>query len=653
MASRFERLLLTSVLAVVRRPRLTLGVAAAVLVACVVLAKARLPMSADQNKLFSADVPFFKDYLRFVELFPENEAIYLILEARDPAAPPPPITRWTAAAEAVAARLRQLPHAVKSVDQRVPIDALGDQGLLFDDAEGVRQTIEQARPFVPLVKLWAEESNLATRLLGRVPIDRFLGALALRASDAEAGAFVARLAESWNKTLSNPPPAASQAGDSRSATPQAADVVVPDLESLDPPTSPGRLGYYWVADETDPARQRHLLLVRVYPNVDYRDPNSLSDAFDAIRGAARDEVAKFPEFTIGASGRPALEAEEMRTTDRDATRSEILALSLVFVGLVVTLRSLWLAAVAEVALAVAIGWTFGWAAVSVGELNLLSMVFLIALIGIGMDYLVQILTRYVQELARHGRDRAEGIWLRVFKHVGPPINTACAGAAGAFLVSALTDFKGAADLGVIAGGGLLLCLVSGYTVLPALLTVFPPTRLINAMMEDGSRRRNLSLGEDPDRTWDGAPDPGLRQGSGAGVLSASVRGRRSLALPLVWGALLVVATPFMFRARFDPGLLELQAQNLESVQLVRKLSTWSAVVLSTDLDTLRAARAALAEADTVAGTDSILNAHDNAAWLAAGPNRLPDIDWSAPAAVAAGDVPRIANKARVLAGRFA
>src|SRR6185369_9906386 len=151
--------------------------------------------------------------------------------------------------------------------------------------------------------------------------------------------------------------------------------------------------------------------------------------------------------------------------------AEIIALVAVFIGLALMLRSLWLALAGEIALGVGIGWTFGWATLAVGELNLLSIVFLLALIGIGMDYLVQILTRYRQEVAR--RSEPETIWIGVFHHVALPINTACMGAAGAFLVSVLTPFRGAAQLGIIASGGLLLCLLAGYVILPAMLTIWP------------------------------------------------------------------------------------------------------------------------------------------------------------------------------------
>src|SRR5213076_1019368 len=165
------------------------------------------------------------------------------------------------------------------------------------------------------------------------------------------------------------------------------------------------------------------------------------------------------EFTVGITGRPALEADEMRTTDRDSHRAEVVALTAVFIGLVVVLRSVWMALAGEIALGVGIGWTFGWATISIGELNLLSIVFLLALIGIGMDYLVQVLTRYREQAQR--RSTPQTIWTAVFRQVAAPINTACAGAAGAFLVAIFTEFRGAAELGIIAGGGLLLCLLAG------------------------------------------------------------------------------------------------------------------------------------------------------------------------------------------------
>src|SRR3954463_10491303 len=96
-----HRGILIGVLAIVARPKTSLFVSAIVLAICVGAAAMRLNISTDQNKLFDPKVAFFKDYLRFVELFPENEAIYVVVQARDPKSPPPAVKRWTALADAI------------------------------------------------------------------------------------------------------------------------------------------------------------------------------------------------------------------------------------------------------------------------------------------------------------------------------------------------------------------------------------------------------------------------------------------------------------------------------------------------------------------------------------------------------------------------
>jgi predicted RND superfamily exporter protein len=601
----FHRPLLVAVLHVVTHPKRALSIALIVLAGCLGLAYFRLNISTDQNRLFDPTVPFFRDFLRFGELFPENEALYIVVERARPADPEPPVRRWTQIADDLAARLRTLTSAVHSVDAKVPVERLGTQGLLFDSHARVQQAFADVKRFVPLAKLWAEEPNSLTRLLGTTPIERFVTALRAQPIDTETAGFVKLLADSWNEALAHPD------------QPLTVGAGLPDLAAADA-SDPSRLGYYYVPDESNP--KNHLLLVRVYPDIGYQSLTEVSEKVGEIRAAVEAVTRQYPEFKVGLSGRPALEADEMRTTDADSNKAEIVALIAVFIGLAVVLRSMWLALAGEIALCVGIGWTFGWATVSIGELNLLSIVFFLALIGIGMDYLVQILTRY--RLERSRRAHPATIWIGVFRHVAAPINTACLGAAGAFLVSALTRFRGAAQLGIIAGGGLLLCLVSGYVVLPALLTLFP-----------------------------GKPAPRediLNNLSGAGRTPA----RGSLWPPVVWAILLAAGIGFA-QTEFDPGLLKLQAPNLESVKLISKLQTWSAVVLTKDLTVLGEARRRLHESPQISHTESILIAYDNLDWLRAHEAELPAVNWSTPQDVRPQDLASLATKTSGLADAFA
>jgi predicted RND superfamily exporter protein len=596
-----HRRILKSVLSIVRHPWIALAVVAASVTVCSLLASTLLNISTDQNELFSAKPVFFRNYLLFIGRFTENEAIYVVIEPRDPSAKPS-VEQWAAVADHITDRLRSIPE-VLSAYCRVPIDQLGRQGLLFENPKKLPQEFAAVQQLAQLTRIWGAKPSFEISLLGRTPIERFLSGVAARPTDENA-AFMNILAGSWAAAIRHP--------DQKLGVGNG----VVDFRAIGA-TDPTQLGYFYVPDETD--RSRHRVLVRVYPQRIFNTLTAVTRTINVIRRTAVDAGADFPDFQIGVTGRPALDADQMAATDADSHKAEVISLIVVFIGVAVMLRSLWMALAAEIALGVGIGWTFGWATATIGKLNLLSLVFLIALIGIGMDYLVQILTRYRLEARRY--HRPQEVWVRVFHYVGPPINTACLGAAGAFLVAIFTDFRGAAELGIIAGGGLILCLIAGYVVLPALMTIFPP------------KLKPLDVSE---RFKPAVPQKGMRR----------------LALPAVWAGLLAVGSHYMPSTHFDPGLISLQAPNLPSVQLIKTLQTWVAVALSKDTQKLREARAQVADLPVVASTESILDAQDNAQWLRAHASEIPKIDWTPPTPVDPGDLSKLADKADHLANVF-
>jgi hypothetical protein len=118
---------------------------------------------------------------------------------------------------------------------------------------------------------------------------------------------------------------------------------------------------------------------------------------------------------------------------------------------------------------------------------------------------------------------------------------------------------------------------------------------------------------------------------------------------VIWVVLLGVGARFVFETGFNPSLLELQAQNLESVRLVRKLETWFEVVMSKDLGALRAARGAVADSPVVERTESVLRAYDNYDWLKSRRGDLPGINWSEPPELGPRELQNLARLARTLA----
>ena len=113
--------------------------------------------------------------------------------------------------------------------------------------------------------------------------------------------------------------------------------------------------------------------------------------------------------------------------------------------------------------------TFGVATLAVGHLNILSICFAAIMIGLGVDFGIHFVTRYLflrQELY----EMDESLVL-TGQSVGTGILTSALTTAIAFASAALTGYPGLAELGIIAAGGILVCALMTFTFLPALIAL--------------------------------------------------------------------------------------------------------------------------------------------------------------------------------------
>jgi hopanoid biosynthesis associated RND transporter like protein HpnN len=266
-------------------------------------------------------------------------------------------------------------------------------------------------------------------------------------------------------------------------------------------------------------------------------------------------LKKLPEFagvTVGLTGTPVLEHEEMVTSKRDITLATAITVVLTVILLLVAFRGFVNTVAAMVALAVAISLSFGFATLAVGHLNILSSVFAIMLIGIGIEYGIQVVLRYQEEVAR-GRVKDEALRVSLSRN-GWPIVMAAATVAAAFGTFALTDFKGIAELGIIAAGGVAICVLVTFTVLPALLVL-----LANGKEENEERgARNEEKNDDP------------RSSNLRARAARALFGYPRIVLPIA--LILAVACLWpLSRSEFDYNLMNMQAKGLDSVTYAYKL----------------------------------------------------------------------------------
>jgi len=273
---------------------------------------------------------------------------------------------------------------------------------------------------------------------------------------------------------------------------------------------------------------------------------------------------------VGLTGIPILDADETRVCLRDSTICSLLAVGVIGLLLYICFHGWQLPLLTVLSLAMAIAWTFGYLTLVIGHLQLLSIVFTVILLGLGIDFGIHLVSRF--ELVRHHHGPGpEGFRLALvdtMQSTGPGMLTGALTTAVAFGTTVFTDFRGVAEMGHIAGVGVLLCLLSMVTVLPALLRLFH-FRLDQVVPVD---QRWVDL-----HTY--------------GWLGPLVR--RPLATMLIALVVIVAAGWVLPRTRFDNNLTNLYPKRMPSIAWQQRISEhsdlaiWYGVSVTDDLEEAR------------------------------------------------------------------
>ena len=169
----------------------------------------------------------------------------------------------------------------------------------------------------------------------------------------------------------------------------------------------------------------------------------------------------------------------------------------------------------------------------VGSLNLLSIAFAVLFVGLGVDFGIQFSVRYRSE--RFKNDDLREALAEAARRSAVPLSLAAMATAAGFLCFLPTDYKGIAELGKIAGAGMLFAFLSSITALPALL------RLLNP--------------------------PGESEPVGYAFLAPVDRFLEDYRVPIIVGTLLVAIAglPLLYFMKFDFNPINLRNSKVESI----------------------------------------------------------------------------------------
>ncbi len=510
-----------------------------------------LHLNSNQDALVSPSVPFQKRYLEHLENFGDQEYLFVVIQTGGTEEGK---KRAAEFAERLNARLQKQPDLIQAVYYSISPADLGDGALLFASPDEALKLTRMISFLAPFVDRWvhdgslggffsmvaellggrrAEDGGQKTEVRGQRSEDRGQGLVNMdSALLGQALGFLEGLLVNMDETLSGKKPDGS-------------------LFNL----SQGRGEYFFTASG-------RLLVMRILPAKDFGALDVVGKPLAAVRKALETTRAEFPDLAVGLTGRPALQADEMETTDRDMTRAAVIAVLLIGVLFMIVLHGWLRPFLVLLSLAMAMAWSFGFATVTVGELNLLSVIFALVLVGIGVDFGIHVVMRYVEA---HGKGLGveDAVRASLFR-TGPGVILGAVTSVCAFYSILGSDFTGLAQLGLIGGTGVLFCLVSMMLVLPAMLLLAGKKNLFPSSMP-----RIMAM-----------------------PLLERVFKRPKLVL-IILLTITLLALPGLFKVRFNYNLLELQARGLESVEYERILietadeSTWYAIISAKTLEQVK------------------------------------------------------------------
>lgn len=217
-------------------------------------------------------------------------------------------------------------------------------------------------------------------------------------------------------------------------------------------------------------RRRFIL---AQPVLDFASFQPAATAIATIR--ARAAALGFdaePGVRVRLTGAPVMFQEELQSVRSGMGFAGLLSVTLVTLLLAIGLRSARLVVATLVTLLAGLVWTAGFAAVAVGELNLISVAFAVLFIGLSVDFGIHFALRY-QEAADRGAPDTRAALIEAARSVGGPLVLCAVAAAVGFLAFFPTSYRGLSELGLISGAGMFIALFANLTLLPALLSLLP------------------------------------------------------------------------------------------------------------------------------------------------------------------------------------
>lgn len=414
----------------IRRAWLIVLASVLVLAASTVYVARHFAINTDVSNLLSPNLPWRQRELAYQKAFPQQATSILAVVSA-----PTPEFAGAAAAGLVARLVPQTAH-FHSVTAPQGGAFFARNGLLYLPPDELAERMQRLKQGVPLIRVLASDQSL--RGLAQ--------ALSMTLQGVAAGRI------------------------SLNAMARPINSVADTLNSL---LAGRKAAFSWqVLVNGTPATFEQLhQLIDIYPVLDFGALEPGHAAAQAVRKtAAAANLNATYNATVRLTGPIPLADAQFATLQQDLWLNSIITAVIVLVVLYLALQSVRIVLAVILTIFVGLVATAALGLLLVGAFNPISVAFAMLFVGLGADFAIQFSVRYRAQ--RHELHELNPSLVDGARYVGAPLTLAALAAAAGFLSFVPTSYRGVAELGLIAGVGMIVAYIASFTMLPVLLSLF-------------------------------------------------------------------------------------------------------------------------------------------------------------------------------------
>jgi predicted RND superfamily exporter protein len=214
---------------------------------------------------------------------------------------------------------------------------------------------------------------------------------------------------------------------------------------------------------------RQALIMNLIPTFSIMDGFLMVDGTNAVEAIIEEVLAEHPNVSAGLTGMLAVGRDEMIYSTQGLEVSS--AISLFAIGALLFFAfKMWVAPLlALLNLVIGLIWAAGLVAIFVPVLNVMTAMFMIILIGLGIDFSIHVISTFT-EMREKGMGLKDATMVGLSKS-GKGVSTGAITTAIAFLTLMVGESRALSELGLVTAVGLLAVMISTFVALPTFLVI--------------------------------------------------------------------------------------------------------------------------------------------------------------------------------------